>query len=170
VGCDIHIVLERKLGNDWVGIKSMDSIQLSQLDIHLNGQTIDTAPTKQGWSRAFYKLTGRDYSFFAAIAGVRGDESDESQLEPRGLPDDLSLLSRYYLSDENGDLHSHSWLSLNELAPILLRVKEGIGVPELVADKLTDNVISEHEVLQRWVVDSYESEVDSFRIVFAFDN
>lgn len=159
MGCDIHIVLERKNHDSgrWVGIRSYGhfrSILLTDLS--------DSASSLVGW-----KLKNCDYDFFYALAGVRGE--GPGGREPLGLPDDMSDLSDYELNNDS-DLHSHSWISVRELIPILLRVKEDKPIPKIVEQVLIAHV-PDVSVLQRWVDDDIDDEnVDDWRIVFAFDN
>jgi len=94
MGCDIHIVSEKKVGDRWVGI-----VRFSHID------------TQTG--TAFPICRDRNYKRFADLAGVRGDGP-----EPRGLPPDASELSR--LLYDTSDDHSHSWLPAREAVEVFL--------------------------------------------------
>lgn len=94
MGCDIHLVLERKHPTyGWVGT---DSFQIHHA---IDGKY------------CFPAALERNYRLFAALAGVRGDGP-----EPRGVPEDASALTRMLVDDWSGDGHSHSWLPLAEAA------------------------------------------------------
>lgn len=55
----------------------------------------------------------RNYNRFAILAGVR-NAYDYDFGEPKGLPDDVSLVIKM-LDDQFGEGHSHSWITLHEL-------------------------------------------------------
>lgn len=94
MGCDIHIVLERrKAGSgEWVGLWCSDTIPLSRR----------------------ISVAQRDYEFFAQVAGVRG--SKPTTVWPRNLPEDVSRLAwtQYMLSPT--DYHHPSHLTPAEFA------------------------------------------------------
>lgn len=100
---------------------------------------------------------GRDYELFGLMAGVRGDLDPVSQ--PKGLPEDASLLTKMDSDKWDSDGHTHSWLSSNELALVIEQLKAQPG-----RDKWA---------LQRefgYVFGDYPQERDDVRIVFWFDN
>lgn len=92
MGCDIHMVLERKVNDKWLGLH-------------------DFPYGSGGW-----KARDRNYQRFNAIAGVRGD----GPMLPRGLPSDISDLGKFIVDDYGSDGHSHTYLSLREALPIFL--------------------------------------------------
>lgn len=95
MGCDIHLVLERRRRGVWIGL-----------------DTFQRAWTSTDWHGA---TRARNYRRFAALAGVRGDGPG-----PRGLPQDLSDLARMEIDDWAGEGHTHSWLPLREAAAVWL--------------------------------------------------
>src|SRR5207237_392615 len=99
MGCDIHMVLERKTEGGWLGIHNFPYYD------NRNGHDFPLAKD-------------RNYDRFAALAGVRGEGP-----EARGMPADASPLAKYD-SDECGpDGHSHSWLPLKDAAQIFLKTE-----------------------------------------------
>ena len=103
MGCDIHMMLRWK---DW-------------RDEH---QFVEAPP----------RLGDRNYRFFAFLAGVRDNYQIDPILDPRGLPEwpeisgdtlQLSGGGEKWLGD-----HSHSWLSLDEIAGAELPVAHCSGV------------------------------------------
>lgn len=56
----------------------------------------------------------QSYGMFGFLAGVRNYSAVPPLSEPRGLPDDVSPAVREAADDS--DWHSHSWLSVAELA------------------------------------------------------
>jgi hypothetical protein len=102
MGCDIHMVLERKMSEyHWLGVRTFDGFH--------TGDNLE-------WESP--PATYRNYLRFAALAGVRGDGP-----EARGMPPDASELSRYLFQIE-GD-HTPSWLPLREAAAIFLITGRG---------------------------------------------
>jgi hypothetical protein len=61
---------------------------------------------------------GRDYELFAKMADVRNYGSVEPISKPRGLPLDLSAVVEFEAKHWGADGHSHSYLTLDEVAPL----------------------------------------------------
>ena len=57
----------------------------------------------------------RDYEVFTIIAGVRGCHTVDPISEPKGLPEDLTYMTRFDANYWESDGHSHSWLNLREI-------------------------------------------------------
>lgn len=100
MGCDIHLVVERRVKDKWIAVNTMNS-----------HQHIQYAKEERDWSMPAAR--SRNYMRFAALAGVRGEGPP-----PRGLPDDLSETARFLVEDYGVDGHSHSWLPLDEACKI----------------------------------------------------
>jgi hypothetical protein len=58
--------------------------------------------------------SGRNYELFGILAGVRCSYNDTID-DPRGLPKDVSEVTKKESDRWDGDGHSHSWLTLKEL-------------------------------------------------------
>lgn len=161
MGCDIHIVLERKDTDtdEWVGVRDYTSF---------SSKLLDGVKSEFGWFS--YKLRHRDYSFFNDLCGVRGSGSSFG-FEPRGLPDNASSLSLMCLSEDDPDLHSHSWLDMKQLSGPLAANKAPEGdVPALVVERM-GNAGYNLKLLREWVDDEIDAtNIDEWRLVFAFDN
>lgn len=97
---------------------------------------------------------GRDYTLFGYLANVR--RSPEDGLAPiasrRGVPDDASTGYRRLVDDYGRDGHSHTWMTLPELAQHVDRY-EGL-------QHLYDNVMQYTRGIHE----------ENVRIVFFFDN
>jgi hypothetical protein len=91
MGCDIHIVLERRHGDEWLGIWSSDC-----------------GPRKDG--RAL--VARRNYAFFAKL-GVRG-ASGTTKIWPRNVPVDVSRLAWLQYMKAPTDYHSASYATIDE--------------------------------------------------------
>ena len=97
MGCDIHFVVEKKIGDKWVGITTSE---------------VYPTPNCSNFVWRPYAAS-RNYIRFAALAGVRGDGPNK-----RGVPDDISDLSEYWIDYWDSDGHSHSWGTIEEVVHI----------------------------------------------------
>lgn len=158
MSCDIHIVLERKFGKLWIGVRELG---------YTYGQSYNSFAGLMPIGYIHNKLCERDYGFFFALAGVRGDEYQPGGGTPRGLPGDCSTLSLALL--DSIDLHSHSYTSLTELIPIIQRCKIGHPVAMQVAAKLLN--VPPSDIAADWIGENIGvEEYPNWRIVYAFDN
>lgn len=115
----------------------------------------------------------RNYDIFNKMAGVRGFGSPDKPIsEPRGLPEDVSPATRLS-SVWDGDVHSHSWLSLKEITDLCkwLREKSGTDRDGFIEQRffgylhggtLWSEALEEGELQKLGIEDA--------RIVFWFDN
>lgn len=64
----------------------------------------------------------KNYPFFAAIAGVRGDPAMPPLFPPRGLPDEVSYSARMSIKNGYlGDEFDSGWLYLDEIRQALAK-------------------------------------------------
>ncbi len=140
MGCDIHIVLERKYGLRWIAVDTFKGHETSY---------------GKGWASPL--AASRNYDRFAALANVRSN--DENGPAPRGAPADISETTAMLLEDWEGDAHSTSWLPLNEAAQVFLATEHG---------EVTD-FAKKYPQSHFFAVDE-EGERGKHRIVFWFDN
>lgn len=163
MGCDIHMVLEQKSGDEWVGIHNYRIIEQQAVRMGFDEQ-----PIPSGWIT--WRITDRNYRFFAELAGVRGEGSLGNQ--PRGLPEDMSQLTRALAEEWGIDGHSHSHLSLIEFIQAYCAAAEE-------TDKLVANKLQPTSESQEWFrnmvglvtgITIYDEDYDNFRICFWFDN
>lgn len=163
MGCDIHIVLERRNTDtgEWVGVRDYRGFSARLLDFEVD---------KRGYGYAWFSLSQRDYSFFNDLCGVRGGGSSFG-FPRRGLPEDASSLSRMYLSEDDPDLHSHSWLDMKELSgPLAANKAPENELAALVAERMGNSGYN-LKLLNDWVDNEIEDgNIDEWRLVFAFDN
>lgn len=85
MGCDIHTVAEKKVGDEYVAIDGFEPFD---------------------W---------RSYFMYGFFAGVRNYSDVPPLSEPRGVPDDASSVTKERVDGWDSDGHSHSWLSIAEL-------------------------------------------------------
>jgi len=150
MGCDIYIVLEKKIDRQWIGL---------QVPAH---RLTWTKSNKGKWERGFVldKARERDYDAFARLAGVRGPGP-----EPKGMPEDASELAKALYGEADSYLHSHSWCSLREFFEAKVSSMSDAPAALLVGGHpAVDNP------MEYWF-GMYESEEgEEYRVVFCFDN
>lgn len=141
MGCDIHIVLERRIDGAWIGLHDFP---------YFTGRSTDPEDA-QYWPGP--EATQRCYERFSRLAGVRRPGP-----APRGIPDDASQLARLRLSEWKGDAHSVSWMSLEEALPIFIET----------ADFREDSI--EAKFPASFIFGEAADEIGKHRIIFWFDN
>lgn len=147
MGCDIHLVLEKRHGDKWIAVDTF-------VPFHRQYVTKDDA--MDGWSAPIARC--RNYERFAALAGVRGDGPS-----PLGVPDDASETSLFFIEKWNCDGHSHSWIPLDQAARIW---------PATERRELSD-FAKKYPESHYFNVDCSEGsgdKIDDYRVVFWFDN
>jgi len=76
----------------------------------------------------------RDYELFGFLAGVRyGPENDTSLAADRGLPADVSFVTKLISDDWGCDAHSHSFLDAAEIVILEQWIKENRTSPDKYA-------------------------------------
>lgn len=111
MGCDIHMVLEKRYDGSWIGLHAFQ--RMTVLTSQLPG---DNEPLR--YSNMYWDATARNYSLFAALASVRGESPVGN--DPRGLPDDISALAEMEVESYGDDGHSHTHMLLSEAATIFM--------------------------------------------------
>lgn len=119
MGCDIHIFAEVKTEGKWTKVGNI-------FKGWREGELIDEP------------YCGRNYDLFAILADVRNGRGFAGVVtgsgfnpicEPKGIPDDVSPEIKEDSDRWNGDGHSHSWLTIQELLNYdwnQLTVKSGV--------------------------------------------
>ena len=140
MGCDIHACLEfNQDGKEWVMIKYLEDFKLPFLN--------------------------RNYTFFAALAGVRGPGP-----EPKSYPHDISDGTCFWIKSWGSDSHSLSFGGLGWIASQFhsyccskyrddidnFMVDYGGNVLEHAADYMLD--------------DELDKPLSQYRIIYWFDN
>lgn len=160
MGCDIHIVLEKKHKGKWIGVE-----EYKHRTGWLATKSEDGALSwehKYIWDNA----RNRNYDLFARLAGVRGEGPD-----PKGLPEDVSDLAQMLSDEEGTDGHSHSWCALPEAVEHYMASQ---GDPENVflreGDPRKEKPYEFFFGLAFWDDEIGSDKPSDFRIVFWFDN
>lgn len=140
MGCDIHLVLEKKFEGKWVGVDTFAGHE---------------GAYGKGWTSPAAR--SRNYNRFAALAGVRGEGPPAL-----GIPDDASDTTRLLVADWDSDGHSHSWCSLRDATRIWLETSN-LSADDFGFKFPCSFFFGVDESDKRTVMDDY-------RVVFWFDN
>ena len=143
MGCDIHIAVEENTPHGWLPVRLMYSFHRKIWDADKNGLDGFSSPA----------VCERHYTFFAALAGVRGHGP-----KARGWPDDINPATRYFLERHGGD-HTPSWYPLAEFCKIWRDI-------ESPADEFTQKYPATH----LFMIDSADENAGRFRVLFNFDS
>lgn len=175
MGADIHFVVEIKLAiaGPWVGVYSsrLTPQLMSEAErfYWLSNNAVPGTPIPEHSQmniphRRRAVFSERNYDFFAKLAGVRGNGP-----APRGIPNDISDLTRAELRWFREDGHSHSWASLLEFTEAWLSACDiHPWTGEWVKEKLLMNGVSPMVYwLSGWNISEHGYE---YRVVYWFDN
>lgn len=125
MGCDIHLFLEKRneASGKWEAVKGVNEPEVKSLHSIIE-KCKSRGESTEYWEQRIQEeqngtydfiYSGRNYTLFSILAGVRNSCSLKPIREPRGIPSDVSD-SVIAGSDEWGpDGHSHSYLSVKEL-------------------------------------------------------
>lgn len=143
MGCDIHIFLERKNNkNRWV-----------------DSMIYENSVYGEGFEPLSYY--GRDYTLFATLAGVRGDNPIES---PKGIPEDCSPEYRKLCEVWGDDGHSHSYFTLREL------LDAAPNYSEHRKQSLDGFILHLKNIIKMLDIWTNKEEMEKYRVCFFFDN
>lgn len=117
------------------------------VEVKLNGK----------WEHLGHPTIDRWYLLFGKMAGVRTDEV-EPLSAPKGLPADMSVLTKHDAAGWAGDAHSMSWLGWDEI----------YALGEWLTS--TQKRYLEWEILHMYLPEKGESAFEDLRFVFWFDN
>ena len=141
-------------------------------DIHLHTEI----KIRGGWQHYSAPDTPRCYPLFTKMAGVRayGDEEPEDQpiAKPRGIPEDISTVTRIDYDKWEDDRHSHSWLSADEIFELGMWLRK----QNYKSDEYFDFLFGNHwesfadPEYRSQRVNMFPAELEDIRFVFWFDN
>lgn len=124
----------------------------------------------------------RDYGMFGFLAGVRNYSCVPPISKPRGFPNDLPEYIRKQQEDWEYDGHTHSWLSIDELASFdynqvfedrrVTREVDSIINGAVIAESGEGEITTYREFLGEQFFEDLEKlqELGVKRIIFWFDN
>lgn len=156
MGCDIHMVVERKWEGRWVGLHAVPYMRTYERD----NASAPLSVSFHGWD-----IKNRNYGFFAKLAGVRGEGP-----EPKGVPDDASDLTLMEIDSWGQDGHSHSWCMVQEFYDLFRESNEWLVVDTLVEGSARISIDDLLGVSYSDLAEEEKGVADNYRVVFWFDN
>lgn len=109
MGCDIHLYTEKETVIN--GKKKWVNIDNWKLNPYYEEGNND-GETKY---RIFSAYRNRDYTLFAILADVRNGNNNIPISQPKGLPEDVSDVTKAESDFWDSDGHSHSFFTMQEL-------------------------------------------------------
>ena len=134
MGCDIHVYTEKYISHikgeeRWVNIDYWQYNPWYKEEDNDGERMLEHIP--------FYR--GRDYELFGILADVRHGAEGGPISQPKGLPQDVSNITKKESDNWGSDGHSHSYFTLCELKDYLEKnpmIKRSGMVPLAEAEKL----------------------------------
>ena len=108
MGCDIHIMTEAK--ETICGVKQWVNVDNWRINPYFG---TDEYETNQFILNSIY--TDRNYELFSFLAGVRNYGGNKSFCFDRGLPEDVSKVTKKESDNWDTDGHTHGYCTLEEL-------------------------------------------------------
>jgi hypothetical protein len=169
MGCDIHLMVEKKI-YDYEDKKKEKGVWVNADLWTVNPDFFfeeDVPRLEIKYKNRFY--SGRNYNLFCALAGVRewhfaGEPPRVS--EPKGLPEDVSDEVKAESERWGSDGHSHSYLTLKELKEF------DWSAYGPTCDEFRNETMAKMEKLKfgDWNDETPERGDEDVRVVFWFDN
>lgn len=120
------------------------------------------------WEHYSCPLLKRWYALFARIANVRNDGSIEPISLPRGLPDDLNIVTKLEADSWKGDGHHYTWLNKDELNELIKWAEDRMGNDGWSFQHEQMGYLNGNDFLQ--YAESHPKEFEDVRFICWFDN
>jgi len=154
MGCDIHLHPEVQDNGTWC--------RVTDYPRHVFDASLPCNVERDAFDRWHADLVdsgewnmGRNYRFFARLAGVRNYDNEYQPLfELRGTPADVSPSTKTTCSQWGMNAHSHTWATVRELLDEQLMHLGGDQWQAILGE----------------LVHICDGDLDSVRVVFWFDN
>lgn len=166
MGCDIHMMLERKIKSpsvkeQWATVSTFNGV---------SHKGLYRANFEGRW---WHSAEARSYAYFGDLTNgeVRVDAED-FEYPLRGVPSDMSPLVACEMDYWEGDGHSHSWLYADEFIPVYM--KHWMDAEDVAM--YTERRLRGEPIWQDILEDYFsvgvpgDSKPTDFRFVFWFDN
>lgn len=161
MGCDIHMYLERytsernlkgPMSKSTKRDEAIDEL-LGEAKIEPRWVTADDWYQEDGsWYQSSSVYNRRNYHLFSALGVTWRGNADPLWIAERGVPDDASEAFLYVAQQWEGDGHTFSWMTLEEMMSI-----ENEEIKSCLSD-----------VIER--MSMIESDPKKIRVCFFFDN
>jgi hypothetical protein len=163
MGCDIHSLAEKRskyndYSKEWEPILE----PLFKADYYSDKEPIgawNTPYTLSPYER-------RNYEVFSVLSNTRNDRDIKPIDEPRGYPDDMHEVTKWYLENEDIIDHSPSWLTIDEILNYPWDKTKSEYYPGKTLADSASSLLENIETLKRYA----EEENCDVRIVFGYDS
>jgi hypothetical protein len=136
-------------------------------DIHLHTE-VKIGGT---WHHYSERSVSRNYDLFALMAGVRNRTGITPISDPKGLPDDMSFMTRFAARWWQVDGHSHSWLGAEEIHKLYELIQDKVDLSRDFGYCFGGYWSGFHEYRNNLEEGcGIPNEVEDVRFVFWFDN
>lgn len=147
------------------------------------------------WEHYSAPAIRRNYALFAKMANVRNDGSICHICQPKGLPDNLSIITRMAFDKDEPDAHSISWFNPEEIKEATdFHIQTVCDVPDHIPDEQYSKYLEERakkgcpdtrwlDVHEQWGYlfgnhpggfieyrEEFPPEIEDVRLIFWFDN
>jgi hypothetical protein len=153
MGCDIHMYLELKGDEDqWVSA-----------DVYVKNRHYDHNVQNDELEYDILEVYGdRNYSLFSSLCGVRESQPGSRRIsDSKGFPEDASPETKEERNFWEGDAHSDSWNTLQELYDFSAGGESQVDVLIKAVEAQLIRVAWSHAITR---------DAEKFRIVYFFDN
>jgi hypothetical protein len=132
------------------------------IEVKINGQ----------WHHYGAPHIKRNYRLFAKMAGVRTENPGEAIIQPRGIPIDISLITKIDLDNWQEDGHHFSWLGAKEITELedWLNLQGGQAKGYDLEWDILNSFLFSNSFTGFYRYPKKESKVQDVRFVFWFDN
>lgn len=121
------------------------------------------------WEHYSCPVLKRWYALFARIANVRNYDDEITPIsKPRGLPDDLNIVTKLCRERYGSDGHSDTWLTKDELNGLIKWVEEREGAKGFLFQHEQMGYLNGSNFLQ--YPESHPKEFEDVRFICWFDN
>lgn len=180
MGCDIHFYVERFTSENYPGPKNiseereitlndiLDNVEKEERWVSVDNWVYEQDQYSDNpedmaweipWGTNYYR--GGNYYLFSLLADVRNYNGEVEPLsQPRGIPDDASYGYKYEVDKWDGDGHSHSYYTLEELLNVNWDLYN-TGYYDKYLDEFLESIEKMKEI---------DSDPSKVRCVFFFDN
>lgn len=143
-------------------------------DIHFHAEV----KIKGVWHHHAEQKIERNYGLFAKMANVRNPGDIEEISNPKGIPEDATLITKMHVEKMGSDGHSHSFLNASEIVELHDFIEDkktpdfwfGEYRWKFINDNLPRFLGNHFDSFKKSPEDWEDYEIEDVRYVFFFDN
>lgn len=112
----------------------------------------------------------RDYNLFAKMAGVRNYQELKPISQPKGLPEDVSFMTKFHYERQKEDWHSASWLDKYEITELYEWLENRMGEKSWSLEREYWGYLFGNGWNLAKYPEDWPEDIEDIRFVFWFDN